>query len=76
MQYSGLFVEDTEAEMDVMKTIAGRTPSRLGFCPDIRRAAFWVRKKAPGRCRQEPVVAFRRRFQDIRALGAGRRRHY
>ena len=46
-QYSGREVEDTEAEMEVMKTMAGRRPPRRGFWATILLAAFWVRKNGP-----------------------------
>ncbi len=72
MQYSARSAEETTAEREVMKTMAGRTPSGLGPCAAIRRAAFWVRKNGPtGVDAHEPVVARGLRLQDVRALRGG-----
>ena len=47
MQYSARAVEDTTAEIEVMKTMQGGAPLPASRRPIIRLAAFWVRKKAP-----------------------------
>jgi hypothetical protein len=46
-QYSGLATDDQAAEIEVMKTMAGRRPDAARFWAAILRAAFWVRKNGP-----------------------------